>query len=245
MTLLSAPTYAVSEIVLDEVTGLWAGDTVLVGDSVTFTFRLTNTDGNGIRGMTNGFRVWTHKYGTYTNNFGFVAGDTLPLGWDDMFSTIFAILTFSVDGVGEDTVGFGGSGIMGPGIPDGFDQQVWWVRATPYMDGDTLCIDSSWFPPGGGWVWATTGGTVFPAWSGPHCFLVWKCCVGVRGNVDGLAGINIADLIYLVEYLFYSSPAPRCEEEGDVDGDGGTNVADLTYLVDYLFFDGPPPAPCP
>ncbi len=73
------------------------------------------------------------------------------------------------------------------------------------------------------------------------------CCVGMRGNVDGdpLDQVNVADVTYLVDYLFRGGPPPPCPEEGDVNGDGNTNVADLTYLVDYLFRGGPQPPPCP
>ncbi len=73
------------------------------------------------------------------------------------------------------------------------------------------------------------------------------CCVGIRGNVDGdgADACNVADLTYLVDFLFFEGPAPPCFEEGDVDGSEAINVADLTYLVDYLFFDGPAPAQCP
>jgi hypothetical protein len=72
------------------------------------------------------------------------------------------------------------------------------------------------------------------------------CCVGIRGNVDGDAGdqINVADLTYLVDYLFKGGNPPPCPDEGNVDGIGATNVADLTYLVDYLFRGGPEPPPC-
>jgi len=74
------------------------------------------------------------------------------------------------------------------------------------------------------------------------------CCNhdGMRGDVNyDLSGPNVADLTYLVDYLFRGGPPPPCPEEGDVNGDGNTNVADLTYLVDYLFRGGPPPPPCP
>jgi hypothetical protein len=75
------------------------------------------------------------------------------------------------------------------------------------------------------------------------------CCIGIRGNVDG-SGVddpNIADLTFLVDYLFRGGLPPPCMEEGNVDGDPGeqVNVADLTYLVDYLFRGGPPPPYCP
>jgi len=54
----------------------------------------------------------------------------------------------------------------------------------------------------------------------------------------------VADLIYLVNHLFFGGPEPPCFEKADVNCDGSINVADLTYLVQYLFFGGSPPMPC-
>ncbi|MBU8934871.1 MAG: right-handed parallel beta-helix repeat-containing protein [candidate division Zixibacteria bacterium] len=77
------------------------------------------------------------------------------------------------------------------------------------------------------------------------------CCNGdgLRGNVDGITDsggdIDIADLTYLVAYLFTGGLPPPCIEEGDTDGNGEINIADLTYLVSYMFTGGPPPAACP
>ncbi len=73
-----------------------------------------------------------------------------------------------------------------------------------------------------------------------------------RGNVDGIVGIggpiDVADLTYLVTYLFKGGPAPPCIEEGNVDGiigiGGPVDVADITYLVAYLYLSGPAPPPC-
>jgi M6 family metalloprotease-like protein len=70
------------------------------------------------------------------------------------------------------------------------------------------------------------------------------CCCLVRGNVNGLSGVNVVDLTYLVNYLFRSGNFPPCPEEGNVDNVGEINVADVTYLVDYLFRGGEPPPPC-
>ncbi len=78
----------------------------------------------------------------------------------------------------------------------------------------------------------------------PDC----NCCNhdGMRGDIDyNFSGSDVADLSYLVDYLFRSGPAPPCPEEADVDASGATDVVDLTYLVDYLFKGGPAPAPCP
>jgi len=78
------------------------------------------------------------------------------------------------------------------------------------------------------------------------------CCLN-RGNADHIIGIggpiDVADLTYLVKYLFKNGPVPPCLEEGNVDGiigpGGPIDVADLTYLVYYLFKNGPAPPPCP
>ncbi len=80
---------------------------------------------------------------------------------------------------------------------------------------------------------------------------IMHCCNGdgIRGNADGITGmggaIDVADLTYLVKYLFKSGPPPPCEEEGDADASGSIDVADLTCLANYLFKGGSPPANCP
>lgn len=75
------------------------------------------------------------------------------------------------------------------------------------------------------------------------------CCAGFRGNVnaDEEDLLNIADLTYLVSYLFGSpaGPEPGCPDEGNVDGLASINIADLTYLVQYLFGGGSQPPDCP
>ncbi len=71
-------------------------------------------------------------------------------------------------------------------------------------------------------------------------------CTGIRGNVDGdlSDNIDIADLVYLADYMFNSGPPPPVSAEADVDGSGLLDIADLVYLADYMFNGGPPPVPC-
>jgi len=86
------------------------------------------------------------------------------------------------------------------------------------------------------------------AWTATGVVLPDDSCFIYRGDLDHSDGgipVNIADLTYLVDYLFYGGPPPICEAEGDVDASGAINVADLTYLVDYLFFGDPPSPPRP
>ncbi len=88
---------------------------------------------------------------------------------------------------------------------------------------------------------------ITPTGAGPHGIYASQCCVGIRGNIDNdpLNGIDIADLVYLVEYSFSGGPAPVCTEEADVNGDGGLDIADIIYLVEYMFAQGPAPVSCP
>ncbi len=65
------------------------------------------------------------------------------------------------------------------------------------------------------------------------------------GDINGDdIGPNIADLTYLVAYLFGGGPPPPVPDAADVNNSGGVNIADLTYLVAYLFGGGPAPD-CP
>ncbi len=70
----------------------------------------------------------------------------------------------------------------------------------------------------------------------------------IRGDIDrsGMLPIDIADLVYLVDYMFNSGPPPLCFDEGDVDGSGvmPIDIADLVYLVDFMFNQGPAPPSC-
>ncbi|MCB2229084.1 hypothetical protein KQH82_00070 [bacterium] len=74
------------------------------------------------------------------------------------------------------------------------------------------------------------------------------CCVGNTGNVnnDSEDTVDLSDLMYFVNYLFNSGPAPACVAEANTNGDGSgiTDLSDLIYLVNYLFISGAAPAPC-
>ena len=76
----------------------------------------------------------------------------------------------------------------------------------------------------------------------------YSCCEGIRGNVDNLGGepgIDIADLVFFVEYSFSipAGPKPSCTAEADVDVTGQIDIADIVYLVEYQFNQPPGPSP--
>ena len=67
-----------------------------------------------------------------------------------------------------------------------------------------------------------------------------SCCT-IPGDVNGLdGGPDIADLVFLVNYMFKSGAVPPCMDTADLNGlDGGPDIADLVYLVNYMFKSGP------
>lgn len=72
-----------------------------------------------------------------------------------------------------------------------------------------------------------------------------SCCDLIADVNNNGVGPDVADLIYMVEYMFQGGPDLPCPEESDVDGDGDVVIiADLVYLVEYMFQGGSAPVPC-
>jgi hypothetical protein len=61
-------------------------------------------------------------------------------------------------------------------------------------------------------------------------------------NDDGI--INIADVVFLINYLFIAGSPPNPVQKGDANCDGVVNIADVVYLINYLFIGGAPPQEC-
>jgi len=76
-----------------------------------------------------------------------------------------------------------------------------------------------------------------------------SCCLGDRGNIDASPDdlLDIADLVYIVDFMFREGPDPVCMAEANVDGsiDELIDISDLVYLVDFMFRDGAPLPSCP
>jgi len=177
MLLAFGPAQGATEITLDNMTGLYAGDTVYADSAVRWNFRLRWTDhpDTAIIGSTNGFEVYTHLSGAYTDNFSAIIYDTFPWNWPSLYDLTQGLIIsqISIDGAGADTIGFGGGVFFGSGIVDGTDSLCWWIETTPTTDGDTLCIDSAYYPTAGPWYWKSLpDADLYPDWGGPYCFHV-------------------------------------------------------------------------
>ena len=67
-------------------------------------------------------------------------------------------------------------------------------------------------------------------------------CQFTCGDADGEGTINIADAVYLIDYIFSGGPVPSPLAAGDANCDGVINIADAVYLIEYIFTGGA--APC-
>ncbi|MDF1544557.1 MAG: dockerin type I repeat-containing protein [bacterium] len=229
--LLSTAVAAQGSVYLSYVDG-YDGMGLMANTTVTFHISLSNQTGEAVTGLAHGFQLISPNGATWSQ----------PTGeWSPALQPV-CDLVFSVAQFG-DTIGFGCVTLFNPGLPDGFDQEA--MRISTRIDmssmGKTVCLDTAFFPPGGVWMWSTSSGSYSPGWDGPHCYEVtnftWLCA-----DIDNNGTIaDIADLSYLVDFMFHGGPPPLFPFAPDVNGDGTVDITDLTYLVEYMFLGGPLP----
>lgn len=125
----------------------------------------------------------------FTNGFAFsLTGGTRDavqvdsLFYDDAvrncgnFDSGGKINKFSWDGLGTDTIGLGGFYMSDVGMAVGATclMAKFSVNINADADGETFCIDSAWYPPGGDWLWSFDAGTADCGWAGPFCWLMYE-----------------------------------------------------------------------
>jgi hypothetical protein len=64
----------------------------------------------------------------------------------------------------------------------------------------------------------------------------------VCGDADASEGVDIDDVVYLINYIFLSGPEPSPFESGDADCSGAVDIDDVVWLIAYIFSEGK--APC-
>jgi len=118
-----------------------------------------------------------------------------------------------------------------------------------------FCVDNVFVPPAGAWKVdiGNASPTFPPTFNGqentsvgipdapPICFDIVAQSF-IRGDVDDNMTVDLADLTYLISYMFFHGPAPKYPESANVNSDGRVNVADIVFLVRYIFSGGPEPA---
>lgn len=167
---IGEPPLGETSISLDHVTGYSPGANGLwAGVPITYHLRMKNLTDQAIAGFTSGFKIHSPDGATWQA----AVGDTVSRGWWDRFDLLFDIYHHSCNGMGADTVGFAGAAMTGTGLETGYDEVSLLVRTEvdAAQEGKILCLDSTFFPPNGYWLWALeTAVTAYPSWDGPHCF---------------------------------------------------------------------------
>lgn len=67
-----------------------------------------------------------------------------------------------------------------------------------------------------------------------------------RGDANADSSIDLADALFIADYLFADGTAPACADSADCNDDGVLSISDPVYLILYLFLSGTvPPSPFP
>ncbi len=176
-------------ITLDHVDGLNATGGLETGVPITFYLRVTS-DADNHGGITNGFAVSSSTGAQW----GATVADTTGTLGKTQFDGGFFINHFSDDGMGADTVGFGGFRLFQVGMPAGFDDVAFTIEIGPIdaaYNGGEICLDSSFYRPSGVWKWA--GPDVFPAWDGPHCYTIGEVAANPEITCPPDTNLSVCD----------------------------------------------------
>ncbi len=68
--------------------------------------------------------------------------------------------------------------------------------------------------------------------------------VYVCGDANGDKSVDIADAVYIINYVFRGGPPPDPIQSGDANLDFSVNVGDAVYIINFVFKGGPAPK-CP
>jgi len=145
---------------------------ITTDQEIIFSMKFINNTGSDIYGFTNGFKIYSPDGATWNTSIGDTTG---ILGLEE-FNLAVIMDEFGITGSGIDTLGLGMVSLFGPGMVDGFDDYPYTITIgpiDPIHEGKTICIDSSFFPPSGTWLWSSnSSGSFQPDWNGPFCYTI-------------------------------------------------------------------------
>ncbi|MEE8575695.1 MAG: hypothetical protein V3T31_00435, partial [candidate division Zixibacteria bacterium] len=239
LTVNPAPLPTTSSMSLDSISGRYGFNSIVTGQEVEFFLRMT-TDDRDYPGITNAYRVYSPDGASWSTT----TIDTMPLGWPNYFAIGTFLDGYSTDGSGSDTVGASAISFF-TGFPPGSDQLTHKITVGPISStfaGQTLCIDSASYIPGYQWAWQDIGFEfVYPNWSGPHCFtIVDTAGLAFCGDANQDSTVNIADAVYLTNYLWLGGSSLGIYNNANVDNCDAVDAADLGAMTDFLFMNFDP-----
>ena len=63
----------------------------------------------------------------------------------------------------------------------------------------------------------------------------------IAGDADRSGEVDLADVVFLISYIFTGGQAPSPLDVGDANGDCSIDIADVVYLINYIFAGGSTP----
>ena len=111
----------------------------------------------------------------------------------------------------------------------------------PFDYGQASVLSHNWTAPGQYNITTQIKDTynVESAWSSAGAVDIWNC-----GDVNDDNGVNILDVVFLINYKYKSGPPPIPERSGDVDNSGTVNILDVVSLINFKYKGGTAPN-CP
>jgi len=67
--------------------------------------------------------------------------------------------------------------------------------------------------------------------------------VFIRADANGDQKLNLADPVYVLQWLFFGGSVPACLDSADSNDDGTIDLADPIFSLSYQFRGGPSPLP--
>jgi hypothetical protein len=126
---------------------------------------------------------------------------------------------------------------FGPQYSSFVGDSAWQIVAPSDSSGpDTITVEMKGKVTGSSYSYPT-----YQDWIGGEIEAVVTTITYVCGDANRDGGVDIADVVYLINYLFVAGSAPIPQAAGDANHDFRVDIADAVYMINYLFTGGPPP----
>lgn len=210
----------------------WASTSPLKGGEpnrgVNFTWE--NVQGYGPSGLNTGHACVTVEPGSRMDPPNFV--------WD--YGSGFRVWEHDLNEISPDSIGFGGNSLSN-GLQPGSLQHMVSIHFKPTtlsLNVIYMHLDSAFISLGGGMIFFDAEGIrITPQFTSSAPWKLKAMC----GDANGDGQANVADAVFLIQYIFRGGPAPKPTIVANVNGDEEVNVGDVVYLIGYIFNQGPGP----
>jgi hypothetical protein len=232
-------------------TPVWQSSTQGYGSSVSWC----DVDNDGDKDLAAG-RWWGYSM-VYENVGGTL---TISPAWQ-CSSSYTAVVEEMVWG---DVDGDGVLNITGETHPGNGIKKVFYLNHYPahslenvIVDGDTLALNQYCYNLASGWVSVATvpmsqivldyhysfkPDLGVSNWGGANMiFKNLAPATYVWGDANRSGGVELGDVVYMINYLYKNGPPPNPLAAGDPNNDCRVELGDLVYLISYLYRGGPAP----